>query len=79
MRTRLSALPIADKIAELMIGHAQSGLHQIYDQHRHTQEKRRGFVLWQNALLATVEPERSNVPIREPAAAGRKVVVREIA
>ena len=46
VRTGLSALPIADNVRELVIGHAQPGLHQIYDQHAYINEKRRALTLW---------------------------------
>ena len=38
MRTHLSALPIPDLVRELVIGHAQKGLHKIYDQHAYLDE-----------------------------------------
>jgi integrase len=56
MRTRLSALPIPDEVRELMIAHRPSGLHQTYDLHRYRDEKRRGFELWADRLLAIIEP-----------------------
>jgi integrase len=61
MRTRLSALPIPDEVRELMIAHKAPGLHQVYDQHSYRDEKRRGFELWADRLLAIVEPPAPNV------------------
>ena len=55
MRTRLSALPIEDRVREAMIAHAAPGLHQVYDQHRYFDEKRRGFELWEGKLLQILE------------------------
>jgi integrase len=46
VRTQLSALPVADNVRELVIGHAQPGLHQVYDQHAYIDEKRRALELW---------------------------------
>jgi hypothetical protein len=61
MRTRLSALAIPDQIRELMIGHVQSDLHQIYDLHSYREEKAAGFRLWADCLLRAVEPVPANV------------------
>jgi integrase len=61
MRTRLSALPIPDEVKEAMISHKPSGLHQTYDLHTYSKEKRVGFELWADALLKIVEPPPANV------------------
>jgi integrase len=50
MRTHLSALPIEDRVREQMIGHAQPGLHKVYDLHSYRTEKSRGFKLWEDRL-----------------------------
>jgi integrase len=64
MRTRLSALPIEDRVREAMIAHAAPGLHQVYDQHRYFDEKRRGFELWETKLQTILTPERKVVELR---------------
>jgi integrase len=46
MRTGLGGLPIPSNICELAIGHAQPGLHKVYDRHSYREEKRRAFELW---------------------------------
>jgi integrase len=56
MRTNLSALPIPDMVRELMIAHAQPGLHQVYDQYSYLEEKRIGFQLWAAKLRSIVQP-----------------------
>jgi integrase len=56
VRTHLSALPITDTVAELIIGHAQSGLHQIYDQYKYEHEKREALGLWEARLRGIVGP-----------------------
>jgi integrase len=56
MRTRLSALPIEDRVREAMIAHAAPGLHQVYDQHRYLAEKRLGFAQWEAKLQGIVAP-----------------------
>jgi hypothetical protein len=56
MRTHLSALPIEDRVREQMIGHAQPGLHKVYDLHSYRAEKLRGFELWENRLRSIVIP-----------------------
>jgi integrase len=50
MRTHLSALPIEDRVREQMIGHAQPGLHKVYDLHSYRAEKSHGFELWEDRL-----------------------------
>ena len=61
MRTGLSALPIPDLVRELVIGHAQKGLHKVYDLHSHLDEKRRALDLWAARLRSIVEPPAANV------------------
>ena len=64
MRSRLSGLPIEDRVREAMIAHAPPGLHQVYDQHRYAEEKRRGFELWEARLQQILSPERKVVALR---------------
>jgi integrase len=54
MRTGLSALPIPDRVRELVIAHAQPGLHQVYDRHKYDDEKRAALDLWATRLMAIV-------------------------
>ncbi len=56
LRTGLSGLPIPNNVAELVIAHAQPGLHKIYDQHSYRAEKLRAFELWAARLAEIVEP-----------------------
>jgi hypothetical protein len=56
MRTGLSALPIPDRVCDLVIGHAQPGLHKVYDQHSYLDEKRRALELWAERLRTIVDP-----------------------
>jgi hypothetical protein len=56
VRTNLSALPITNNVAELVVGHAQPGLHQIYDQYAYLDEKRRALELWSVRLRDIVSP-----------------------
>jgi integrase len=46
VRTGLSALRIPDMISELVIGHAQKGLHRVYDQQSYFWEKRDALAAW---------------------------------
>jgi integrase len=63
MRTRLSALPIEDRVREAMIAHAAPGLHKVYDQHRYLAEKRAGFALWEAKLHSIVAPEQKVIAL----------------
>ena len=64
MRTHLSALPIDDRVRELVIAHRQTGLHAIYDQHAYTDEKRHALELWAARLHGIVAPGAKVVPLR---------------
>ncbi len=61
MRTHLSALPIEDRVRELVIAHAQPGLHKVYDQHAYLDEKKAALELWAARLRGIVEPPLDNV------------------
>jgi integrase len=61
MRTGLSMLPIPDRVRELVIAHAQPGLHKIYDQHSYREEKRHALALWAARLRTIVDPPSGNV------------------
>jgi integrase len=56
VRTGLGGLPVPTKVAELVIAHAQPGLHKVYDLHKYRDEKRRALDLWASKLLGLVEP-----------------------
>jgi integrase len=56
VRTHFSALPVQDLVRELVIAHAKPGLHKVYDQYSHRDEKRRCLDLWEARLLSIVEP-----------------------
>jgi hypothetical protein len=43
-------------VAELVIGHKQTGIHQVYDVHTYDAEKRDALVRWERRLLSIVEP-----------------------
>lgn len=60
-RTRLSALRVADVVAELCIGHRQKGLHAVYDQHAYLDERRDAFESWAGRVRDIVEPPPANV------------------
>jgi integrase len=63
MRTRLSALPVpeGDIVRELVIGHRQKLLHQIYDKHLYLDEKRIALDLWAAKLESIVNPQIGKV------------------
>jgi integrase len=54
VRTGLSSVGVLPVIAELTIGHKQTGISAIYDRHRYDDEKRTALDAWQNKLLAIV-------------------------
>jgi len=61
VRTNLSTLGVSPFIGELIIGHAQKGVHRIYDLHRYTAEKRDGLERWASKLRGIIEPPPANV------------------
>ena len=70
-RTRLSGLGVLPLVAELTIGHKQSGVAAVYDLHTYDAEKRAALERWADALSAIVgiapPPEDAAIV---PAAAG---------
>lgn len=61
VRTRLSGLPVASDVAELVIAHARPGLRRVYDQFAYLDEKRRALELWESHLAGLLRPARNNV------------------
>ncbi len=64
MRTHLGGLPVPANVAELVIAHAQPGLHKVYDLHSYRDEKRRALELWADRLLSIVEPSSDKRVLR---------------
>ena len=61
VRTNLSSLGVAPFIAELVLGHAQKGVHAVYDTYRYQTEKRDALERWANRLRDIVTPPPTNV------------------
>jgi integrase len=57
VRTGLGGLSVQTKVAELVIAHAQPGLHKVYDLHKYRDEKRRALDLWARRVDAIVSGE----------------------
>ena len=55
MRTGLSALPVPDLVRELVIAHTKPGLHKVYDQHSHVDEKRQALGAWSRRVLLVAD------------------------
>ena len=68
MRTDLSALPIQDKVRELIIAHKRSGMHAVYDKHSYLDEKREALELWEARLRDMVTEPSENVVTLRPGA-----------
>jgi integrase len=51
VRTHLSALGVAQDVAEAILGHAQGGLIGTYNKHQYEVEKRAALDRWAAALL----------------------------
>jgi len=68
LRTRLTSdIDVDAFIAERVIGHALPGLHGVYDQGAHRDQKRRALEKWEARLLSIVEPKASLPPAQEQA------------
>src|SRR5262249_4497072 len=67
VRSQLSALPVEQHVRELTIGHAQPGLHKVYDQYACLDEKRAALELWAARLRSIVN---------EPPSGDRVVALR---
>ena|ERR1700731_4708281 len=61
LRTGLSMLGVADVVSELVIAHAQKGLHSTYDRYSYLLEKRDALTRWEGHLRAIAEPVPENV------------------
>ena len=61
VRTRLSALKVEHRIAEMVIGHGKKGLDRVYDQHKFLDEMREALELWSGKLRDLTEPPPKNV------------------
>jgi integrase len=57
VRTRLAELGVTPFVGELVIGHAQKGVHAVYDLHTYDAEKREALLKWEAKLLSIVAPE----------------------
>jgi integrase len=69
-RTGLAAAGVSVFVAELVIGHRQSGVHGVYDMHTYDAEKRQALEKWEARLMRIVAPDGPNVvPLRPEAAA----------
>lgn len=62
VRTGLSSVGVLPVIAELTIGHKQTGISAIYDRHRYDLEKRDALERWERKLLATVNTAPPTAP-----------------
>jgi integrase len=62
-RSNWSALGVQPHIAEMMLGHAQPGMHAVYDVHRYEHERRAALELWARRIaeIAGEVPPASNV------------------
>lgn len=58
VRTRLSTLKVPPHVAELVIGHKQTGIHAVYDLHSYDDEKRAALILWESKLMELVDEPR---------------------
>jgi hypothetical protein len=56
-RTGLSRLRVAPHIAELVIGHAVTGLMKIYDRHDYLDDKRAALCAWERHLAGVLGGE----------------------
>jgi hypothetical protein len=65
MRSGLGRLGVAPHVAEMVIGHAQSGVQGIYDRYRYEAEIAQALAAWAEFLTAIIEGRRSTVvPLR---------------
>lgn len=63
MRTGLSslAIPDGDIVRELVIGHKQKGMHDVYDQYAYLPQKRIALELWAERVRNIVSPAEGDV------------------
>jgi integrase len=56
VRSGLGRLGVPPVVAELVLGHRQSGIVGVYDRHSYFEEKRAALAAWESRLLAIVAP-----------------------
>src|SRR5262249_26774752 len=56
VRSQLGRIGVPPVVAELCLGHKQSGIIGVYDRHSYFDEKREALKRWQAQLLSIVEP-----------------------
>ena len=63
MRTGLSslAIPDGDTVRELVIGHKQTGMHEVYDLYQYLPQKRVALELWAERVRNIVSPPEGDV------------------
>ena len=61
VRTRLSALKVDHRIAEMVTGDGKKGLDRVYDQHKFLDEMRDALELWAGKIRDLTEPPPKNV------------------
>jgi integrase len=76
VRTRLAELGVTPFVGELVIGHAQKGVHGIYDLHTYGVEKREALLRWEERLFAIVA-EAGTGQRRHSAGEGASVTERD--
>jgi integrase len=72
VRSNLSALEVADHVAELVLGHAKRGLQRVYDQHRYGKQIRVALELWAGRLREIVSPPQPAEPLPDNVAPMQK-------
>lgn len=58
VRSGLSKLKVDHVVKELVLGHRQAGIADVYDKHDYIDEKREALERWETHLLSLVEPPR---------------------
>src|SRR5262249_21850063 len=61
VRTRLSALRVAEEVREAVLAHTRPGIKGTYDHHQYLDEKREALTLWNARLRLIVDPPPANV------------------
>lgn len=64
MRSGLGRLGVNFVVAEMALGHKQSGIAGVYDRYSYLEERREALLKWEQVVIGLVDPSSKVVPLR---------------
>jgi integrase len=66
VRTRMAALGVDDKVAEMVLGHAKRGMERVYNEHKYQNEIRGAYETWAALLRELASPRTAKSAATKP-------------